>query len=272
MLDLSFSFDRDFKIIQLVDLGLANAGGEREQRTLTFLERLFAVEQPDLTVVGGGLAEPPLQPEIFQLFCDFMDKREVRWAYTFGERDRECAVPSRALESILLHSKCCLYERGDLRVDGEGNYRIALRDTRQRMRWLLYMLDSGTASGAPYMAHSVIAWCRRTRAEMTEKCRILYFFYRPLSEYARMYQPESVAEQSLNSGFLASVVSDARSAGIFTGSTGNVCHTTFETDGVPCALGARSTESALFRWRTILLPARTDRPVTTSVHDETELI
>lgn len=273
MLEIRFPFDRAFRIAQLTDLCLADPNGIAEHETLRFLERLFAEEKPDLVVVTGGLAEPPLQAELFRLFCDFMDRQGIRWAFAFGDRDRSCAVPARALESILLASRTCLYERGDPHVHGEGNYGISLCGADQAPRWLLYLLDSGSESGAPYMAHTVIGWCRRARAAAPEDSRLLYFFHRPLPEFSELMPPErkeAVAETPLNSGFFASAAADARSAGIFAGQP-NGFGCSVEKDGIRCAYGVRSgvppygaeRPNAARGWRTILLPAQSGQPVET---------
>lgn len=273
MLEIRFSFDRAFRIVQLTDLCLANPNGMAERETLAFLEKLFAAEQPDLAVITGGLAEPPLQAELFQLFCDFMDGQGIRWAFAFGDRDRACAQPPRALESVLLASQTCLYERGDPHVHGEGSYSIRLCGEDQTPRWLLYLLDSGSVSGAPYMAHSVIGWCRRARAAVPEESRMLYFFHRPLPEFSEFAPPErrgGAADAPLNSGFFASVAADARSAGIFAGQLRG-CDCSGQKDGILCAYGVCSgvsphseeSRKAARGWRIILLPAQSGQPVET---------
>lgn len=280
MLEIRFSFDRAFRIVQLTDLCLANPNGIAERETLRFLERLFAGEKPDLVVLTGGLAEPPLQAELFRLFCDFMDRHGVRWAFAFGDRDRSCAEPPRALESFLLASRTCLYERGDMHVHGEGSYGISLCSANQAPRWLLYLLDSGSEAGAPYMAHTVIGWCRRARTAAPRESRMLYFFHRPLPEFSELMPPdrrEDVTETPLNSGFFASVAADVRSAGIFAGVL-NGFGCSGKKDGIRCAYGVCSgvppygadRRNAVRGWRTILLPAQPDRPVETYAQVETE--
>ena len=166
------------------DLCLPPLGGQAEAAVFAFLRTIFKKSEPDLVVFTGGLGEPTQQKERLKRFCAWMDECGIPWTFTFGDEDRSFFTPVRTLESTLLSSAACLYECGDLRVRGEGNYAVALQDPQRNTHWVLWMLDTGDAVVRTPFFHNVIDWCAQARAAVQEDCGMLCFCHRALPEFA----------------------------------------------------------------------------------------
>lgn len=263
MVNFSFSFDRDFRITMISDLCLPPLGGQAEAAMFMFLQTVFQKSEPDLVVFTGGLGEPTQQKERLKRFCAWMDECSIPWAFAFGDEDRSFFTPVRTLESTLLSSATCLYERGDPHVRGEGNYAVALQDPQGNTRWILWMLDTGDAVVRTPFFHNVIDWCAKARAAIQENCQMLCFCHRALPEFAA-FAPEKQHETTENYGLFASLMGDARVSGIFAGqiNQGDGCG---ELDGICCAYGVR-TGAPVFGLRTIQLPKDPAAQVTTATH------
>lgn len=247
------------------DLCLPPLGGQAEAAVFAFLQTIFKKSEPDLVVFTGGLGEPTQQKERLKRFCAWMDECGIPWTFTFGDEDRSFFTPVRTLESTLLSSAACLYESGDLRVRGEGNYAVALQDPQRNTHWVLWMLDTGDAVVRTPFFHNVIDWCAQARAAVQEDCGMLCFCHRALPEFAA-FAPvtEPSRDTAENFGLFASLMGDARVRGIFAGqiNQGDGCG---ELDGICCAYGVR-TGSPTFGWRTIRLPKDPADQVTTAAH------
>ena len=175
------------------DLCLPPLGGQAEAAVFAFLRTIFKKSEPDLVVFTGGLGEPTQQKERLKRFCAWMDECGIPWTFTFGDEDRSFFTPVRTLESTLLSSAACLYECGDLRVRGEGNYAVALQDPQRNTHWVLWMLDTGDAVVRTPFFHNVIDWCAQARAAVQEDCGMLCFCHRALPEFAAFAQPQNRA-------------------------------------------------------------------------------
>lgn len=247
------------------DLCLPPLGGQAEAAMFAFLHTVFQKSEPDLVVFTGGLGEPTQQKERLNRFCTRMDACGVPWAFTFGDEDRSFFTPVRTLESMLLSSATCLYERGDLHIRGEGNYAVSLQDPQGNTRWILWMLDTGDAVVRPPFFHNVIDWCAQARAAVPEHCGMLCFCHRALPEFAVFVQPpEPSCDTAENFGLFASLMGDARVRGIFAGQI-RQGDGQGELDGICCAYGVR-TGAPTFGWRTIRLPKDHIAQVTTAAH------
>lgn len=229
--ELLCSNDRPFKIAQITDLHMDSAGRSRyARRTMEFIGQMLGDEKPDLTVMTGDLALSYLSGETFEYFCRFMDEHEARWAFCYGNHDRQLGVPGRALEDIMAASKQCIFERGPLDICGDGNYCIEIKSPDGKIYWVLYIMDSCCSRNGEdrQMDHSQVAWYRHTRDEYSAKtggARSLMFVHVPLHEYAEMYETEptfgvcyeGISPLRRNPGLFAALMEDDGMRGVFCG-------------------------------------------------------
>ncbi len=235
-MDLSFSDREFFKIAQLTDLHLTHLRDDGpEQKTLSLIEEIAENEKPDLFAVTGDLVMSASAAQTLKDFCDFMDKRKLLWAFTFGNHDREFGEAAPVLEKVLSEAEYCIYERGDESVAGDGNYTINLYAGKNRLTWVLYMLDSGDylrrkgKETYAYIDHSQIKWVRESRIRSNTKSGgipyALFFFHIPLPEYNEVWNEklcfgqknEGVCSPVYNSGLFCTLVEDGYVKGVFAG-------------------------------------------------------
>lgn len=229
-----FFRDGRFKLLQLADTHLDFIGdGAPETKTLRLISEALEDEKPDLTVMTGDLVSSELSARNMKYFCDFMDERKAYWAFCFGNHDAEFGASAQALEAIMLSSKYCVYEHGDPAVFGFGNYSIKVYSSENRLRWVLYFLDTGAylhgrkELGYDYIKGSQIEWYvnERKKIEAGEtEASSLFFMHLPLPEHvlAARANPDDIhpypeRKTNTNSGLFAAIKQDRRARGIFCG-------------------------------------------------------
>lgn len=152
---VTFTTDRDFKILQLTDVHFG--GGfmsiNKDSMAINAVAAMITAEKPDLVIVTGDIAYPvPFQAGTFnnktgaKLFAQLMEQLGVYWCLSFGNHDTEAYsyYDREAISEFYSDSKYrhCLFQKGNDDVDGYGNYIINVKNTKGEVTQSLIMLDS----------------------------------------------------------------------------------------------------------------------------------
>lgn len=89
---LNTAANGDFKILQLTDLHLTSNGSyAKDRETLRWVEESVEIAQPDLVVVTGDATAGDVKGRNAGLLAmaNIFEKKQVYWAYTFGNHDGE---------------------------------------------------------------------------------------------------------------------------------------------------------------------------------------
>lgn len=222
-------------IMQITDTHLQYLNdGSPEEDTLRLISDAIENQKPDLVVSTGDLVWSRISDKTLKGFCEFMAERKQKWSFVFGNHDAEHSAKEKTLEKILLDDPWCIYEHGDTSVKGYGNFTINLFNNDNRLRWVLYMMDSGAGNkvrnvgGYDYMDHTQVSWYARTRNDLLSRNGVhssLFFFHMPLPEYEEVWRTrqcvgeknEGICAPKINSGLFTAMLEDNGSRGVFVG-------------------------------------------------------
>ncbi|MCT1402137.1 metallophosphoesterase family protein [Paenibacillus sp. p3-SID867] len=242
---LKFREDGTFVIVQFSDVEFIDAEDLDpetpllDSMTKATMERVIAIEQPDLVVFAGDLtasarSKDPLQS--FRSAVAVAEENRVAWAAVFGNHDSEGSVPRiRMHEEQLLHEYCAAKpEPPD--VSGAGNYVLTVDDSKGRPAASLFFLDSGDYSpmdavgGYDWIRRDQIEWYASESRQLAERnggepLPALAFFHIPLPEYKEVWKTkvceghcsEWISSPELNSGLFAAMVEMGDVMGTFVG-------------------------------------------------------
>lgn len=151
----TFVTDEDFKILQLTDIHIG--GGfmsfKKDSWALNAVAAMITYEKPDLVIVTGDIAYPvPFQAGTFnnlaatKIFATLLEQLGVYWTFAFGNHDTEVYSYYSREEVAAFYEEndfsYCLFERGPIDVDGEGNQVINVKNTLGLITQSLILLDS----------------------------------------------------------------------------------------------------------------------------------
>ena len=188
---LETEYKKDFKILQLNDIHLANKDNRREQ--YDFLDQTIKMANPDMIIMCGDLftfADRRVAKELFA----FMDGYGVPWTLTFGNHDEQCYFPIDWVTGLLNEygSNCLFKDIQDDDVFGNSNFAINLMDGKEIKKQII-MIDSnrynyGEYIGYDYLKQDQIDWYERlvnytTKQNGGEPVKSLAFFHIPLPEF-----------------------------------------------------------------------------------------
>jgi hypothetical protein len=209
--------DGKFKIMQLADMHLATGLGkcrdaipntyhsgkcDPDSRTLEFVEKMIAEEQPDLVVLTGdqvnGDTSPDAQTAIYK-YSELFVRHKIPYAGIFGNHDDEGNLNREESMAIMQGLPYSLSEAGPTSVDGVGNYIVEIlgRGSTSHSALTLYLLDTHSYSpdeqhfrGYDWIKPSQISWFRSTAQGLKKKHKEythihmdLAFIHIPLPEY-----------------------------------------------------------------------------------------
>lgn len=222
---LRFHKNGTFKIAQFTDLHLAY---ENKASAITFerIDQVVADEKPDLIILTGDIIYSKPGKENFQSILTFLEKKQIPFAFVFGNHDDEQGL---SREELFALGKPYAYNMStDLfpELSGVGNYVLNIRSSEgEATAFALYCLDSNAYSqiegikGYDYIKPDQIHWYQAQSKQLTEQNNgkplpALAFFHIPVPEYAtavsannaQVYgiKRENVCAPELNSGlFLA---------------------------------------------------------------------
>lgn len=211
----SFTTDRDFRIMQLTDIHIGSGfmSIKKDNLAINSVAAMITAEKPDLVVVTGDIAYPiPFQSGTLNnkrgaiLFADLMEKLGVYWCLTFGNHDTEAySFFTREQIGEIYSNKDkyphCLFQPGDDKVDGVGNYVINVRNSQGKITQSLYMIDSHSYTDNDYFGvmwkydavhKNQIEWYKNQLALFTEENagetpKSLMFMHIPIIEFRDAY-------------------------------------------------------------------------------------
>ncbi|MGG4343198.1 metallophosphoesterase family protein [Paenibacillus lautus] len=242
---LKFREDGTFVIVQFSDVEFIDAEDLDpetpllDSMTKATMERIIAIEQPDLVVFAGDLtasarSKDPLQS--FRSAVAVAEENRVAWAAVFGNHDSEGSLPRKRMHEEQLLHEYCVAQPDPPGVSGAGNYVLTINDRAEKPAASLFFLDSGDYS--PIEAVGGYDWIRRDQIEwyVSESRQLaernggtplpaLAFFHIPLPEYDEVWKTrvceghcsEWISSPKVNSGLLAAMVEMGDVMGTFVG-------------------------------------------------------
>ncbi|WP_306024091.1 MULTISPECIES: metallophosphoesterase family protein [Paenibacillus] len=245
MKKLKFREDGTFVIVQFSDVEFIDAEDLDpetpllDSMTKATMERIIAIEQPDLVVFAGDLtasarSKDPLQS--FRSAVAVAEENRVAWAAVFGNHDSEGSLPRKRMHEEQLLHEYCVAQPDPPGVSGAGNYVLTINDRAEKPAVSLFFLDSGDYS--PIEAVGGYDWIRRDQIEwyVSESRQLaernggaplpaLAFFHIPLPEYDEVWKTkvceghcsEWISSPKVNSGLFAAMVEMGDVMGTFVG-------------------------------------------------------
>ncbi|WP_430112429.1 metallophosphoesterase family protein [Paenibacillus lautus] len=242
---LKFREDGTFVIVQFSDVEFIDAEDLDPETPLldsvtkATMERIIAIEQPDLVVFAGDLtasarSKDPLQS--FRSAVAVAEENRVAWAAVFGNHDSEGSLPRKRMHEEQLLHEYCVAQPDPPGVSGAGNYVLTIDDRAGKPAVSLFFLDSGDYS--PIDAVGGYDWIRRDQIEwyVSESRQLaeqnggaplpaLAFFHIPLPEYDEVWKTsvceghcsEWISSPKVNSGLFAAMVELGDVMGTFVG-------------------------------------------------------
>ncbi|MGO4790913.1 metallophosphoesterase family protein [Paenibacillus sp. 2KB_20] len=245
MKKLKFREDGTFVIVQFSDVEFIDAEDLDpetpllDSMTKATMERIIAIEQPDLVVFAGDLtasarSKDPLQS--FRSAVAVAEENRVAWAAVFGNHDSEGSLPRKRMHEEQLLHEYCVAQPDPPGVSGAGNYVLTINDRAEKPAVSLFFLDSGDYS--PIEAVGGYDWIRRDQIEwyVSESRQLaernggaplpaLAFFHIPLPEYDEVWKTkvceghcsEWISSPKVNSGLFTAMVEMGDVMGTFVG-------------------------------------------------------
>lgn len=245
MKKLKFREDGTFVIVQFSDVEFIDAEDLDpetpllDSMTKATMERIIAIEQPDLVVFAGDLtasarSKDPLQS--FRSAVAVAEENRVAWAAVFGNHDSEGSLPRKRMHEEQLLHEYCVAQPDPPGVSGAGNYVLTIDDRAEKPAASLFFLDSGDYS--PIEAVGGYDWIRRDQIEwyVSESRQLaernggaplpaLAFFHIPLPEYDEVWKTkvceghcsEWISSPKVNSGLFTAMVEMGDVMGTFVG-------------------------------------------------------
>ncbi len=188
---LEVEYKKDFKILQLNDIHLANKDNRREQ--YDYLDGTIKAADPDMIIMCGDLFTFADKTVALELF-DFIDSYGVPWTLTFGNHDEQCYFPIDWVTNVLNNygSNCVFKDIQDDDVFGNSNFAINLMEG-SKIKKQIIMIDSnrynyGEYIGYDYIKQDQIDWYERivnytTKQNDGQTVKSLAFFHIPLPEF-----------------------------------------------------------------------------------------
>ncbi|MEC0311206.1 metallophosphoesterase family protein [Paenibacillus lautus] len=242
---LKFREDGTFVIVQFSDVEFIDAEDRDpetpllDSMTKATMERVIAMEQPDLVVFAGDLtasarSKDPLQS--FRSAVAVAEENHVAWAAVFGNHDSEGSLPRKRMHEEQLLHEYCVAQPDPPGVSGAGNYALTIDDRAGKPAASLFFLDSGDYS--PIDAVGGYDWIRRDQIEwyVSESRQLaeqnggaplpaLAFFHIPLPEYDEVWKTsvceghcsEWISSPKVNSGLFTAMVEMGDVMGTFVG-------------------------------------------------------
>ncbi len=130
------------KIMQLADPQFKFGSFTQDTKTMELIGLALDAEQPDIVVCTGDLTFSLFAGSALRYFCDFMEQRQVYWAFTYGNHDSELSLSKYRHSRILAEYDYCLFDGGPANIKGESNYFVKVVDENDNLVYALSLLDS----------------------------------------------------------------------------------------------------------------------------------
>lgn len=243
---LKFSADGRFRIVQFTD---TQDGPNLDPRTLAGMQRILDAEKPDLVVITGDCVDTgkcssraDLERAIGAIAAP-MEQREVPWAVTFGNHDRDnigkIGITQDQMLSIYMRYPHNLNRQSPNGVYGAGNSNLLVNGRGGKPALNVWLVDSNAyvpadvggqkLGGYDWVRQSQVRWYVDTSKSLEKrwgrKLPSLMFFHIPVPEFADLAasgkfegeKNEDVAASKLNGGLFAAALERGDVLGMFAG-------------------------------------------------------
>ena len=199
------SYERDedtlFSVLQITDVHIVN-DEKKDAKAFKTIDAMIEETRPDMIVVTGDITSEHDNLTAIKKFCEYIEKKKIPWAFTFGNHDAEGVASKQEINDYLETLEYCIYERGDESITGMGHYYYTVRDENGGAVMSLIMMDSNMypdestgAEGYDKFHDDQVQWYRDTIKEIaltengneTKVVPSLAFFHIPIYEFAQGY-------------------------------------------------------------------------------------
>ncbi|OQX15905.1 MAG: hypothetical protein BWK76_12300 [Desulfobulbaceae bacterium A2] len=228
--------DGSFTIMQFTDTHFEN-GEPEDLRTAGLMERVLALEHPDLALFTGDVLGPGCRDArpAWAMAAAPLIRRGLPWAAVFGNHDDESGAATRAeLMAIQQDLPGCLSRPGPRSVSGLGNFLLHVaRAGGAGTAATLCCLDANTYAetdigGHGWIRDDQIRWFSRSLAATRPErptSPVLVFLHIPLPEFDEVWRlgtcrgekNEEVCCPRINTGLFAAMHLNGRVRGVFCG-------------------------------------------------------
>lgn len=215
-----------FKICQLTDIHLEADGDiEKYNKTLKLVNEILENTSPDLVVITGDISWGQQTAQGVRDLAEIFEKKQIKWAPVLGNHDGnpgDSDIKTREeFAELLTGYNQSLFEFGEIKVDGNGNYNISVVNSKNEIDWVLFFLDSHQGDFYP----TQIDWYRKTSSEISDNHKELAFFHVPIPEYwevwnfenCKGFNQENICTTHHNDGLFSAFVRAKKMRGVFVG-------------------------------------------------------
>lgn len=200
-----------YSILQVTDAHIMN-DDKKDKKPFKTITAMIEATQPDLIMVTGDITSEHDNLTAIKKFGTFIEAFNIPWAFTYGNHDAEGEASKDEIDEYLLSLKNCVYERGDEKVDGHGNYYRNVTDKDGNVVMSLIMMDSNmydeVNEGYDHFKDSQVEWYKNTVTSIAQEVNgdpakvvpSLAFFHIPMQEYTTGYN-EAKKTKSRLSGY-----------------------------------------------------------------------
>ncbi len=144
MLTLPVAFDGSspLRIMQIADPQFKFGSWTHDTKTIDLLDKAIDQLQPDIAIVTGDLTFSIFAKNAVKYFADFMEEKQVYWAFTYGNHDSELTFSKYRHAQLLQKYEYCLFDGGPANILGESNYFVNLKNGNGDLVYSLCMMDS----------------------------------------------------------------------------------------------------------------------------------
>ena len=216
---------KPFRILQLTDVHIGGSLGTRKKDRLALeaVEKIVGASGADMIVVTGDMVYPmPLLNQgsfnnlkATKMLAQVLEKSGIPWTVVFGNHDSEvwARCDKSQLGDFYASQPNCLFQKGDEKLTGVGNYAIPLLNADGTLNTVLMFIDSNAYltwnffSGFDTIHDDQIEWYKSTINALSkdgEKARSLAFFHIPPKEFKEGWEKcyKNTGEAAYHHGFV----------------------------------------------------------------------
>lgn len=213
--------DTAFSVLQITDVHILN-DEKKDAKAFKTIKAMAEKTKPNMIILTGDLTSEKENFTAFKTFCTFMEEFGIPWGFVFGNHegldikyepdevlDTEKIADKQTLSDYLETLPNCIYEAGDVNVDGMGNYYYNVTDENGKVITSLIMMDTHSwddeNNGYDHFHDNQIEWYENTVKSIAEEVNgnetkvvpSLAFFHVPMKEYMAAYDEVKGTDKKL---------------------------------------------------------------------------
>lgn len=227
----------EFKILQFTDTHIDYENGPNDP-VFDLVREMVVSEHPDLVMFTGDIIVKKDPFPVYQRFEELFASLQVKWAVVLGNHDEEYGSTRSEIVAMLKKMPHCMTSMKS-GIKGASNFTLPLLGDDNRVKAVLYGLDSNSSSAIPdraggydWFGFDQIAWYQKTSAAYKaanggKPVPSLAFFHIPFTEYNDAWDAnpetrvgvknERVSCPDINTGMFAAMVECNDIMGTFVG-------------------------------------------------------